>query len=217
MSTFLTRRSILAALGVAVAVRPRAALARDRPLERLLGRRRMVRRFTADPVSDAVVTRLLAAAIRAPSAGHTQPWSFVIVRDEKMRAALARAAYGQMFVADAPVVIVPCADMARSRAKYGERGERYSLIDTAFAALCLLLAVAEEGLGACFVGAIADGEVSRLLGLPSRVQPLAVIPIGYPAESPRPMKLRPLDEVVHRERWRAAAEPARSPGTDPRP
>jgi len=170
-------------------------------LDTLLDRRRMVRRFTPDPVDDAVVQRLLATGTRAPSAGNTQPWAFVVVREAERRAALARAALGQMFVAEAPVVIVPCADPSRARERYGERAERYAVIDTSFASLLILLAVVEEGLGACFVGAFDDAEVKRLLALPAGVQPLAVVPVGRPAETPPALELRPADSVVHHERW----------------
>ena len=201
MEALLTRRHLLGVLGIGAMAGPMAAGADERSLDGLLGRRRMVRRFRADPVEDRVVQRILNAATRAPSAGHTEPWAFVVVRDPPRRAELGRAALGQMWLAEAPVVVVTCADLARSRARYDERGNRYGLIDTAFASLLLLLAVVEEGLGACFVGAFHDGEVTRLLHLPGHVQPVGIIPIGYPAEKPRTLKRRPLREMMHAERW----------------
>jgi nitroreductase len=173
-----------------------------RCLDQLLARRRMIRKFRADPVSDERVRRLVRAAMRAPSAGHTQPWDYVVVRDAAMRRRLARAALSQMFVADAPVVVVPCADRSRSRGRYGPKeGDHYAVIDTAFSSLLLLLAVAEEGLGACFVGAFDEEQVSRVLDLPALVRPLAVVPIGVRAERPRRLKLRALDDALHVERW----------------
>ncbi|MGH7894787.1 MAG: nitroreductase family protein [Candidatus Binatia bacterium] len=201
MGQRMSRRGVLRAAALALALRPATSSAAESALERLLGSRRMVRRFKPHPVSTATVRRLLAAAVRAPSAGHTQPWSFVVVRDRERRVELGRAAHRQMFVAEAPVVIVACVDESCPKARYGERGERYGVIDTAFASMCLLLAVVEAGLGACFVGAFEDADVARLLRLPEHVRPLAVIPIGYPAESPSRMRLRPLRDVVHRERW----------------
>jgi len=200
-----TRRATLRAAGVscgAALAGSRRALAADRSaLDALLDRRRMVRSFTAEPVDDATVRRLIDTATRAPSAGHRQPWAFVVVRDAGKRTALARAALGQMFVAEAPVVIVPCADPARARERYGERAERYATIDTSFASLLLLLAVVEEGLGACFVGAFDDAEVKRLLALPENVRPLAVVPVGHPAEEPKTLRRRPTADVTHAERW----------------
>lgn len=199
----ITRRGFLYGTALAVTTRPRplAAAESESALDGLLGRRRMIRRFKSEAVSEAQIERLLRAAVRAPSAGHTKPWAFVVVRDPGMRQELGRAAFAQMFVASAPVMLVACADASRARPRYGKRAQRYALIDTAFASMCLLLAVTEERLGACFVGAFDDAEVARLLRLPSDVQPLAIIPVGYPDESPGRMKLRPFASVIHRERW----------------
>ncbi len=202
MNALITRRGVLCAAGVTlVAGLPEVGAGATSPLDGLLGRRRMVRRFRADPVPDAVVQRLLGTATRAPSAGNLQPWGFVVVRDAEARARLARAAHGQAFVAEAPLAIIACADASRCRPRYGARAERYALIDTAFASLLLLLAVVEEGLGACFVGAFEDSEVVHALALPRDVQPVAIIPIGRPAEPPRRLRRRTLADVVHRERW----------------
>jgi len=204
----LSRRAALRSAGVACGAallsrvpRDAAAAAAASPLDALLDRRRMVRSFTAEPVDDATVRRLIDTATRAPSAGHKQPWAFVVVRDEARRRALAHAALGQTFVAEAPVVIVPCADPAQARERYGERAERYALIDTSFASLLLLLAVVEEGLGACFVGAFDDAAVKRLIAAPAGVQPLAVVPVGHPAEKPKSLRRRPAADVLHAERW----------------
>ena len=111
------------------------------------------------------------------------------------------AAAGQMWLADAPVSVVACADPARSRGRYGDRAARYALIDTSFACMLLLLEVTERDLGACFVGAFDDARVRSLLELPPDVQPLAVIPIGHPAETPKALERRPAASVIHSERW----------------
>jgi len=203
MATRLHRRDVLALVAATVAGIPALGHARAvRPcLDDLLGRRRMVRRFTDAPVPAAQVRRLLRAANRAPSAGNTRPWAFVVARAARRRRALARAALGQDFVAAAPVVIVACADARRSRARYAVRGDLYAVVDTAFAAMLLLLAAVEERLGACFVGALDEDAVRRVLRLPAAVRPLAVIPIGHPAESPPAQELRALDAVIHDETW----------------
>jgi nitroreductase len=119
-----------------------------------------------------------------------------------VKQALARAALNQTFIAEAPVVIVVCADTARSASRYGERGVHfYSLIDGAFAAMLILLGVVDDGLGCCFVGAFYDDEVARVLGLPERVRPIGIIPIGYPAEGPAKYPRIPLERIVHQNRW----------------
>lgn len=145
-----------------------------------------------------VIEQLLMAAIRAPSAGNRQPWHFYVVRDPVVRQGLATAAYGQQFVAQAPVVIVTCADADRSAGRYGQRGrELYCLQDTAAAIEHILLAAVALGFGGCWVGAFDERHAARVLSLPQRHRPVALLPIGKPAGEP-PMRTsrRPLKEVV---------------------
>ena len=83
-------------------------------------KRHSVRHFdAARDVPPETVRRILAAAIRAPSAGNRQPWHFFVVRNPEAKRKLAAAAWGQQFVAQAPLVIVVCADPDRSAARYG--------------------------------------------------------------------------------------------------
>jgi len=127
------------------------------------------------------VEKILRAAIRAPSAGHMQPWFFVVVREERKKEALARAALDQSFIAQAPVVVVVCADPDRSAIRYGRRGvSLYCLQDTAAATENLLLAAVALGLGGCWVGAFHEEEAARALDLPSHLRPVAIVPLGYP-------------------------------------
>lgn len=159
--------------------------------------RRSIRRFQALPVPDGIVEQLIEAAIMAPNAGNLQPWRFFVVKDEKVRQALARAAGGQNFVAAAPVAIVVCADPKHSASRYGKRGaELYYLQDTAAAVQSILLAAAAFGLGSCWVGAFDEELVAEALALEERFRPVAILPISYPAENPRPRPRHPFKEVV---------------------
>jgi len=160
--------------------------------------RRSIRSYESSrDVSPSLVNKILQAAVRAPSAGNRQPWHFVVVRKGEVRQALAYRAAGQGFIAQAPVVIVVCADGERSAARYGERGRRlYCLQDTAAAIAYLLLAATALGLGACWIGAFDEGEAAEILDLPSQLRPVAMIPIGFPEELPSPRPRRGLDEVV---------------------
>lgn len=159
--------------------------------------RRSVRRYLRDPIPKETVEELLSAAIQAPSAGNAQPWRFIVVWDQKLREGLAAAAFGQGFLAEAPVVIVVCADLERAKRAYRERGEQlYCLQDTAAAIQNLLLAATAKGLGTCWVGAFDEGRVTELLGLPRGLRPVALIPVGKPGESPAARPRRPLSEVV---------------------
>jgi nitroreductase len=161
--------------------------------------RQSVRAFDRQrDVPPDAVTRLLHAATRAPSAGNCQPWHFFVVREQETKKALARAALNQWFLSDAPVVIVVCADPERSARRYGDRGRYlYSLQDTAAATENLLLAAVASGLGACWVGAFDEDAAAEALDLSSHLRPVAIVPIGYPAEQPRHQTDRlPLDSVV---------------------
>jgi nitroreductase len=170
--------------------------------EELVRKRCMVRAFRPDPVPEELIEKLLRSAVRAPSAGNLQAWEFVVVQEPETKRRLAEAAVRQMFVAEAPLVIVACRNMERNAGKYGGRGrDFYNLIDVSFASLTILLAAHNEGLGACFVGAYLDNEVSRILRLPEHVRPLGVIPIGWPAEAATVTERMPLAEVVHSERF----------------
>jgi nitroreductase len=161
--------------------------------------RASVREF--DPsvgVSPEILERILQVAIRAPSAGNRQPWHFYVVRDPAIRRGLAAAAYGQGFVAQAPVAIVVCADAEQSAGRYGQRGrELYCLQDTAAAVEHILLAVVASGLGGCWVGAFDEQQAARVLNLPHRHRPVAILPIGKPAGMPgRHTPRQPLHAVV---------------------
>lgn len=162
--------------------------------------RRSERHFKSDPVPDDVVKFIVECGLKAPSAGNIQPWRFLIVKRPELRADLAKAALGQKFVEDAPVVIAVLADPGRSAGTYGDRGYGlYSIQDTAAAVQNMLLAVVAFGLGACWVGAFDEQAVSKALGLPGHLRPVAMIPIGYPKERPKPRRPRverPWDEVV---------------------
>jgi len=197
-------------------------------LGNLLRKRRNVYGFLAKPIPDRTLMAVLEDATHVPSAGFTQDFDFVVVREEEVKQELAEAAHEDEYVRDgyalpgfisrAPVVVVPCGSKPRFEAKYGRPAEKTSrlpwwLIDAGFASFSLILSAYEKGLGASFVGAIDDEKVERALGLPSdhSVIPLAVVPIGYadPEESAMEAKRRGeirrrrrrLEGVVHWERW----------------
>ncbi len=164
--------------------------------------RRSVRSFLSSPISDSEVEYLIELATWAPSAGNLQPWEFVVVRDERVKERLAEEALHQWWIAEAPVVVVACADERRSARVYGARGRLlYCICDVSAAVENLLLAAHARGLGSCWVGAFHDDGVSRLLSLPSGVRPIAILPLGRPAERPSPPPRRSLEEVVHFDRY----------------
>ena len=163
-------------------------------------KRRSIRAFKNIDVSDEIVEKLIDAARWAPSAGNIQPWEFIVVRNLDAKRRLAEAALNQTFIEEAPVVIVVCADYQRSARGYGSRGATlYCIQDTAAAIQNIHLAAIALGLGTCWIGAFREEPVKKLLGIPDGVRPVAIIPVGYPAEQPAPRPRRPLNEIIHRE------------------
>jgi len=75
-------------------------------------------------------------------------------------------------------------------------------VDGAFAALLVLLAAVNEGLGAASVGAFDDDEVRAVLGLPKGVRPIGIIHIGFCAERPQKLPRLPKEQIIHYERWK---------------
>jgi len=163
----------------------------------LANSRRSIRKFTNNPIADEDVEQILEAMMIAPSAGNLQSRRFVFVTNKRIQRELAEASLKQMFIGDAPLVIVVCADLQRSAAKYGVRGSSlYALLDAAAAIQNGLLAIHDMGLGACWIGAFDEIQVEGILGLPTWLRPISIIPVGYPDENPAKALLLPPSDVV---------------------
>jgi nitroreductase len=163
-------------------------------------KRRSIRAYADEKVSDNDVERLIEAARWAPSAGNIQPWEFVIVKDKETKRKLSDATLNQTFIQKAPVVIVVCADVTRSSRGYGSRGEDlYSIQDTAAATENILLAAQELGLATCWVRAFRENEVAKAVKAPKNMKPVAIVPVGHPAEKPVAPQKRLVNEIVHYE------------------
>ena len=107
-----------------------------------------------------------------------------------------KAALDQEEVAQAPLVIISCADPEQSASKYGTRGrELYAIQDATIATQNIWLAATAMGLGTVWVGAFNEKKVAKLLDLPSTMRPIASLPIGYPAESPSPPARRSINKI----------------------
>ncbi|RLI15860.1 nitroreductase family protein [Candidatus Bathyarchaeota archaeon] len=170
-------------------------------LEAIKGRR-SIRAFKSQAVSTEIVEKLIDAARWAPSAGNIQPWEFIIVRNPEIKRNLAKAALNQSFIEEAPVVIVVCADEIRSSQGYGVRGKTlYCIQDAAAATQNIHLVAYSLGLGTCWVGAFNEEEARKILEIPEGVRPVAIIPVGYPAEKPPARNRRPLNQIIHYEKF----------------
>lgn len=167
----------------------------------VMQRRRSVRRYGREPITDALLDKLLRAAGLAPSAGNLQARDFILVRDPNTKHELAEAAYGQFFVAMAPVVLVGCANIARSRIAYGQRAELYAVQDVTIAASYVQLAAEALSVATCWIGAFDEKRVSLALKIPLDIRPVLMLPIGYPDESPEATVRMEPSRFTHQELW----------------
>jgi nitroreductase len=164
--------------------------------------RRSVREFESTPVKEKDLEKILDAARWSPSAGHCQPLELVVVRNQAQKERLVRAALGQSFIAEAPVAIVVCANVPRTSRRYGRRGEElYCIQDTAAATQNIHLAAYALGYATCWVGAFDEDAVAEVIKAPAGVRPVAIIPLGRPAEKPSPPQRMPLSQIVHKDEF----------------
>jgi len=164
----------------------------------VLKERQSIRKFAPNAVEDGDLEDILRAANRAPSAGNLQAYEIYVVTKSDYKSALSKAAFEQLFIDGAPVVLVFCAYPARSEWKYGRRGRRlYAIQDATIACTFAMLAATALGLACVWVGAFNEIAVHQVIGSPSGTVPVAVLPIGYGAERPPRSSRRSLDDLVH--------------------
>ncbi len=150
----------------------------EKTIETIL-HRHSCREFTGGELPEEHLKTLMDCLRWAPSAGNLQPWFFYIVVNPQVKQHLARAAFGQDFIARAAVVFVVCAEPEASAVVYGERGTTlYCLQDTAAAVENLLLATTALGYGSCWIGAFNEELARKALDIPPHLRPVAIVPIG---------------------------------------
>ncbi|MEN2985084.1 MAG: nitroreductase family protein [Thermodesulfovibrionaceae bacterium] len=147
--------------------------------------RRSIRTFLKKDIPEDLIKKLIEALIWAPSAGNLQARKFYFVKNREVKIKLAYAALSQMFIAEAPLVIVGCIDKEKIYPRYGERGiNLYAIQDVACSITNAMLVAHENGLGTVWVGAFREEEVSKILNLPRHLRPVVILPVGYPAYIP---------------------------------
>jgi nitroreductase len=165
-----------------------------------VAKRRSIRTYKKQALTEGIVEKLLEAARQAPSAGNVQPWEFVVINAQKNKMDISVAAYGQKSLQEASVVFVVCVDEKRALESYGVRGKTlYCIQDTAAAIQNIMLSACSLGLGTCWIGAFKEDEVKKVINAPSHVRPVALIPVGYQNESPAARPRRPISEIMHKE------------------
>ena len=190
-----------------------------------------IRRLRPDPVSEELVAKLIEAATKAPSGGDRQPWAFIVIRNQESKhkigewyrhawdstygrlpqeARTANEAFARMYrsaehlafhLAEAPVFVLVCARDMPAGLGGAAAASHYGSIFPAVQNL--LLAARGLGLGATLttLHKMHDGDVKALLGIPENVETIALIPIGYPKGKYGPPARKPVEQIVHYERW----------------
>lgn len=164
----------------------------------LVEKRYSVRAYKPDPVEDEKLQKVLQAARLAPTAANRQPFQLIVIHTEGREEDLGRI-YGKDWFVQPPLVLCACG--APGRGWVRQDGKSYTDVDVAIVMDHLILAAADVGLGACWIGAFDAHAAREVLGLPDDVEPIAFTPLGYPADRPKSKKRQPLSELVRYERW----------------
>jgi nitroreductase len=191
----------------------------------VLRRRRMVRDYTGEPLDPEAVERILASALRAPSAGFSQGWEFLALTEPEDRERFwpfVPTTVGPFpGLRNAQLIVVAVADKRAYLERYAEpdkgwddRAEErwpvpYWHVDTGMAALLMMLTAIDEGLGACFIGILPEHlpPFKEAFGVPAELEPIGAVTVGHrPADLPRQgssfaRRRRPAEEIIHRGRW----------------
>ena len=190
----------------------------ENPTFDLIHRHASVRRYKADPLPVSVIEALVAAGQRASTSSNLQTYSVVAVTEATTRARLAGLCGNQRHVAEAPLFLAFCADLARLERACRLRGytqvtgyvESFlvAAVDAAILAQNAALAAESLGLGICYIGSIRNNlpEVIDLLELPRLVVPITGMTVGWPEKSPRLKPRLPLRTVLHWEKYDTSSE-----------
>jgi len=144
--------------------------------------RRSIRKFLDTAISREKISEILEAGRMAPTAGNLQNHEIIIVTDKELKNKIAEACLEQYWIAKAPIIFVVVAEHGIQKMHYGKRGELYSIQSAANVAMNMILQAHALGVASCWVGAFDEEMMRKALGIPDKITPLTVIPMGYPDE-----------------------------------
>ena len=162
-------------------------------IERVLSRR-SIRRFKDEPVGEEVISNILEAGRRAPTATNQQPWHFVVARDCTEKEACTYGGFNR-FATDAPFVVVGLYRQSEVII------EKLSLMDVTIALQNMVVAGWVQGVGSCWMGAFDEEKLRGTLNLPVDSRIVGAVAFGIPDENPSQPPKKPLSETVHFDRW----------------
>ncbi len=147
-------------------------------------KRRSIRKYTSESVPEEEVLQFIKAGMNAPSAGNQQPWHFVVINDRKILVEITNIhPYAQM-LEQASCAILVCGDLDL------EKHKGYWVQDCSAATQNILLAIADRGFGGVWLGVYPRQDrvegIRKLLQIPERIIPFALVSLGVPAEEKKP-------------------------------
>ena len=163
-----------------------------------ISQRCSVRAYKATDVEEDKLKKVLEAGRLSPSASNRQDWKFIVVRNKETKKKLAKAAFGQSFIAEAPVVIVACGLEPKVMLACGQP---MHTVDVSIACAYMILQAYELGLGTCWIGAFNEDEAKKILNVPEHIRVVAMTPLGYPNQSPSQKSRKTLDQIVCHEKY----------------
>jgi nitroreductase len=170
----------------------------------LVRKRRSIHYYTDEPVTQEAINYIIDAARWAPSAGNSQPTRFIIVKDEHIKEKIWESTKNlenispQNFIKKAPINIVVVTDKTAYKGKQAElRSDLFSIQDSSAAIMNLLLAAADLGMGACWVGLFREDKLREVFNLPSNLLPVAIVPFGHTNSKEKPRKRKTVEELLY--------------------
>jgi nitroreductase len=165
--------------------------------------RRSIRKYGDRPVEDEKLEAVLEAARLAPSWANMQCWTYIVVKDQAVKEAVADALGENPIrraVVAAPIIIVACADPEKSGTV---KDQKYYMLDIGISFQQLMLEAWNQGLGTCWVGWLSEDKLRPILGVPDDIRIVALTPLGYPAVYPDSPGRKPLEDIVFYNKWGA--------------
>ena len=160
----------------------------------LIKSRYSVRSYTDQPVEEEKLNYIMECVRLAPSAVNFQPWKFYIVQSDEAKAKMHQC-YSREWFTTAPLYIIACADHTQSW-KRRHDGKDHADVDVSIAVEHICLAATEQGLGTCWVCAFDPAICKTLFELPEHIEPVALIPLGYPADEAKEKNRKAMEEIV---------------------
>ena len=163
-----------------------------------ISQRYSVRAYKTTDVEEDKLKKILEAARLSPSASNRQEWKFIVVKNKETKKKLAKAAFGQSFIGQAPIAIVACGTETESVMGCGQPTHT---VDVSIACAFMILEAYELGLGTCWIGAFKEDETKSILNIPEHVRVVAMTPLGYPDVSPSKKSRKRLDQIICFEKY----------------